>query len=135
MNENTCVLIAILYIRRVFFAVENPSSTYYFKHPTMAALMLSLGLTTTTVWMILFGHWMPKPSLIAGGSWVESLRNVYSAKRAAERKEQLKQQIKSLNLKFGRKTASKWHRNKQKAIEERTSIKHIGPKWITAGGP
>ena len=135
INENTCVLLAVMYVRQVFFGVENPISSYYFKYPTMAAFMKISCMVITTVLMILHGHWMPKPSMIAGGAWVASLRNTYSASRAEKRKKALKKQIERLNLNFGRKTALKWQRKKNKDIAGKASIKSSGQNWVTAGKP
>lgn len=127
INENTCVIMAILLHRKVHTGVENPSGSYYFRYPTMAVLMDLLGLVSATVWMINFGHWLPKPSKLVGTCWVLGLRNVWSKVRQTRFRSKMKERLKNMFTRFPKMMAKRCYLKRM----TRKSVKTKG-KWTFA---
>ena len=130
INENTCVIMALLHYRKVHFGIEQPSGSFYFSYPTMVDLIGLLGLVSTTTWMINFGHWMPKPSRIVGTSFVLGLRSTWSKQRATRMASQIKEKLKTMVTKFPKQMANRCYLKRMGSAKK--PVKYVG-KWTVAG--
>jgi hypothetical protein len=135
--ENTAVLLLVCYVRMVHTVVENPTGSYIFKYDSMKFIIEVLGLDLVHTWMKMFSHWSPKPTHLVGTLInIQSLKRVYSRKIWSARFKRLSNNIKLLNLNFGRKSALQLRRKRMRTrkVSFTTSKKRDGMgSWVIGG--
>ena len=85
--RNCTMLLAIAHCRKVFFILEQPSTSRMVHFPWVQALMAALRLKRIGAWMRCFGGLIPKASyLLSNLPSCASLKRIWSKKRSLDRR-------------------------------------------------
>ena len=85
--RNTCFLLSLAHYRRVWFILEQPSSSHMQNYSWVQRLCRVLHARRVFTWLKCFGHVIPKPTyLLTNMRQTMELRRVWSKKRELQRK-------------------------------------------------